>query len=67
MSGPEEHEFDALMSRSGLDVPPELRAGVLVGYLELRRMAALVRGRRSAEAEPSAVYRIDLDTEAPRG
>lgn len=60
-----EEEFDMLMARNGLEVPPGLRAGVLAGYGELRELAELLRTPRPAGHEPAAVYRVP--GEQPRG
>ncbi|MEV5380357.1 MULTISPECIES: hypothetical protein [Streptomyces] len=38
-----EAEFDALTGRLGIDVPADLKGGVLAGYQGLRDMAALLR------------------------
>jgi hypothetical protein len=53
-----EREFDAMLARSGLRVPDELRAGTLAGYGDLRRLAELVHRVESPEDEPAAVYRM---------
>ena len=50
-------EFDVLMARAGITVPPERRAGVLVAYADLREQIALLHGRYGPEAEPSNVFR----------
>ena len=49
-------EFDALMARSGLHVPPQWRAGTLAGYASLRQATALLRQTRPAESEPAAAF-----------
>ncbi|MET9413773.1 hypothetical protein ABZY03_06205 [Streptomyces klenkii] len=38
-----EAEFDALTGRLGIDVPADLKGGVLAGYRGLRDMTALLR------------------------
>jgi len=53
-----ECEFDAVMRMSGLQVPPERRAGTLIAFKEMRRFAALVRQPRSAAAEPSNTFSL---------
>jgi hypothetical protein len=52
------HEFDTLMVRAGLTIPAERRAQVLGGYAELRDQVELLRGPRTAAAEPSNVFRL---------
>ena len=56
--GGAEREFDAMLARSGLRVPADLRAGTLAGYRDLRRLADLVHRVESPEDEPAAVYRM---------
>ncbi len=51
-------EFDTLMAINGLTVTPERKAQVLVAYAELRDQVALLRGARTAAAEPSNVFRL---------
>ena len=50
-------EFDCLMARAGVSVPPERRAAALVAYADLRGQIALLHGRYRPEAEPSNVFR----------
>ncbi len=51
-------EFDMLMHRAGLTVPEERRAQVIPAYAELRDQVELLRGSRTAAAEPSNVFRL---------
>lgn len=51
-------EFDILMRRAGLDVPPDVRAQVLPAYAEMRDQIELLRGPRTAAAEPSNIFRV---------
>lgn len=51
-------EFDMLMSRAGLTVPTERRNQVLVAYAELRDQLELLRGPRTAAAEPANIFRL---------
>ncbi len=53
-----EREFDFMMTRCGHDVPADLRPGALAVYLELTRMATLLRQPRAAESEPSNVFNL---------
>jgi hypothetical protein len=53
-----EREFDLLMSRCGIEVPPDRRAGALAVYLEMKRLAELMRQPRDAESEPSNVFSL---------
>lgn len=50
-------EFDMLMARAGITVPPQRREAVLTAYADLRAQIALLHGRYGPEAEPSNVFR----------
>ena len=50
-------EFDCMMARAGVSVPPQRRAAALVAYADLRGQIALLHGRYGPEAEPSNVFR----------
>lgn len=50
------NELDALLQRSGLTVPEDRYQAVLAGYIDLKRMVALLRQPRMPAAEPAAVY-----------
>jgi hypothetical protein len=50
-------EFDMLMARAGITVPPQRRETVLAAYADLRDQIALLHGRYGPEAEPSNVFR----------
>ena len=51
-------EFDCLMRRAGIAVPPERNAAALAAYADLRGQIALLHGRYGPEAEPSNVFRL---------
>jgi hypothetical protein len=51
-------EFDCLMARAGVSVPPQRRAAALIAYADLRGQIALLHGRYGPEAEPSNVFRL---------
>jgi hypothetical protein len=51
-------EFDCLMTRAGITIPPQRRAAVLAAYTDLRGQIALLHGRYGPEAEPSNVFRL---------
>ena len=51
-------EFDCLMARAGLTVPPQRRPAVLAAYADLRGQIASLHGRYGPEAEPSNVFRL---------
>ncbi len=54
-----EAEFDVLMARAGITVPPESREPLLAAFEELRGQCALLRdAARTAAAEPANVYRL---------
>ena len=50
-------EFNCLMARAGITVPPQRRVSVLAAYADLRGQIALLHGRYGPEAEPSNVFR----------
>ena len=50
-------EFDCLMARAGVPVPPRRRAALLAAYADLREQIALLHGRYGPEHEPSNVFR----------
>jgi hypothetical protein len=50
-------EFDSLMTRAGITVPPQRRGAVLAAYADLREQIALLHGRYGPEHEPSNVFR----------
>jgi hypothetical protein len=59
MSNPDiEHELDVLLAKAGANVPPHLKAGILAGYQDMKRMTAQVRQPRTAAAEPSNVFSL---------
>lgn len=51
-------EFDMLMARAGVTVPPARRAGILASYADLRNQLALLHGRYSHIDEPANVFRL---------
>jgi hypothetical protein len=51
-------EFDCLMMRAGITIPPQRRASALTAYADLRGQIALLHGRYGYEAEPSNVFRL---------
>lgn len=51
-----EAEFDAMMARAGIEVPPDRRAGLRAAAAELRAALALLS---EAEGEPAHVFRPD--------
>ena len=60
---PLNQEFEVLMRRAGLTVPPERHAATLAGFKELRTHLALLRqtastAPRTAAAEPSNVFAL---------
>jgi len=56
-------EFDCLMARAGISVPPQRRAAALAAYADLRGQMALLHGRYGPEAEPSNVFRLSAEGE----
>ncbi|MBV9252489.1 MAG: hypothetical protein JO227_25010 [Acetobacteraceae bacterium] len=57
-------EFDMLMARAGITVPPQRREAVLAAYADMRGQIALLHGRHGPEHEPSNVFRL-WPTEVP--
>jgi hypothetical protein len=53
-----EQEFDMLMTKAGVELPADRRVGVIAGYKDMKRMAALLRQRRTAADEPSNIYSL---------
>ena len=53
-----ERELDMLLAKAGANVPPDLKAGLLAGYRDMKRMAAMVRQPRTAAAEPSNIFSL---------
>jgi hypothetical protein len=53
-----ERELDMLLAKAGANVPPDLKAGLLNGYRDMKRMAAMVRQPRTAAAEPSNIFSL---------
>ena len=51
-------ELDMLLAKAGANVPSDLKAGLLDGYRDMKRMAALVRQPRTAAAEPSNIFSL---------
>jgi hypothetical protein len=53
-----ERELDMLLIKAGAVVPADRKAGVLSGYRDMKRMAALVRQPRTAADETSNIYSL---------
>ncbi len=53
-----ETEFDVLMARAGLTIPPDRRPALLAGFADLRAMLPALRQPRTAAAEPSNIFRL---------
>ena len=53
-----ERELDMLLAKAGANVPSDLKAGLLDGYRDMKRMAAMVRQLRTAAAEPSNIFSL---------
>ena len=51
-------ELDMLLAKAGANVPSDLKAGLLDGYRDMKRMAATVRQPRTAAAEPSNIFSL---------
>lgn len=55
---PLDAEFDTLMARAGLTIPPERRARYIAAFAEFRTQLKLVNVPRSAAVEPANVFRL---------
>jgi hypothetical protein len=56
-------EFDALMARGGLSVIPDRYEGTLANYIELRRLASVLRTHTAGidpHSEPAHVFRMSI-------
>jgi hypothetical protein len=53
-----ERELDMLLAKAGANVPPDLRPGLVDGYRDMKRMAAMVRQPRTAASEPSNIFSL---------
>jgi len=53
-----ERELDMLLAKAGANVPSDLKAALLDGSRDMRRMAAMVRQPRTAAAEPSNIFSL---------
>jgi hypothetical protein len=51
-------EFDCLMARAGITIPPQRRDAALAAFADLRGQIALLHGRYDHTAEPSNVFRL---------
>jgi hypothetical protein len=51
-------EFDCLMKRAGITIPPQRRVSALAAYADLRSQIVLLHGRYGYESEPSNVFRL---------
>jgi Asp-tRNA(Asn)/Glu-tRNA(Gln) amidotransferase A subunit family amidase len=54
-----ERELDTLLARAGANVPPELKPGLLAGYRDMKRMAAMHQPRAAA-VEPSNIFSLKV-------
>jgi hypothetical protein len=53
-----ERELDMLMTKAGAVVPADRKAGIVAGYRDLKRMAALLRQPRTAADETSNIFSL---------
>lgn len=51
-------EFDCLMARAGITVPPRRHAAALGAFADLHGQIALLHGRYDHTAEPSNVFSL---------
>jgi hypothetical protein len=53
-----ERELDMLMAKAGAKVPADRKAGIVAGYRDMKRMAALLRQPRTAADETSNIFSL---------
>jgi hypothetical protein len=53
-----ERELDLLLAKAGATVLQDRKAGILAGYKDMKRMAALLRQPRTEADEPSNTYSL---------
>lgn len=54
-----EREYDTLVARAGLRIPPERRAVMINCYAQVRAWSEIIRStRRAAADEPANVYSL---------
>jgi len=53
-----EQEFDMLMTKAGINLPADRRAGVIAGYKDMKRVAALLRQGLTAADETANIYSL---------
>lgn len=51
-------ELDVLAKRAGVTIPAERYDAIMAGYIDQKRLIALLRQPRPAAAEPSNVYSL---------
>ena len=51
-------EFDVLMRRAGITIPPDRRAAVLASYADLHEQIALLHSRYAHTDEPANIFRL---------
>jgi hypothetical protein len=51
-------EFDMLLARAGIVLPPDRRAAALAGYPMFRAQIELLHAPRAHTAEPAGIYRL---------
>ncbi|PZW50919.1 hypothetical protein C8P66_101134 [Humitalea rosea] len=55
-------ELDMVLKRAGLTLPPNRYAGILATYRDLQAMLPVLRGPRTAAAEPAGTYVLETIT-----
>jgi len=53
-------ELDVVVAKAGAKRAAHLKAGILAGYQDMKRMTATVRQPRTAAAEPQTPYSLNL-------
>jgi hypothetical protein len=61
-----ERELDMLLAKAGAVVPADRKAGIVAGYRDIKRLTALLRQPRTADAEPSNVFSLEPFVLPPR-
>lgn len=62
-------DFDAQLARIGHAIPPGRRKGLYLGYVDMKRQAAIIRGETmGAELEPANTFSlVPYTMPAPKG
>ncbi len=54
--------LDLLLKKAGIEIPDSRYPAILLGYREIQAMMPLLRGPRTAAAEPAGTYVLETVT-----